>query len=57
MGKQTARAIAQAYERFRAEGRLPASFEIIYGHAWKPEPRKTAEGHAIMRFERKSSDG
>jgi malonyl-CoA O-methyltransferase len=23
-------------------GRLPASFEIVYGHAWKPQPRPAA---------------
>lgn len=26
-----------AYEDFREHGRLPASYEIIYGHAWRPE--------------------
>ena len=35
-----------------ADGRLPASFEVIYGHAWKAAPRRTAEGHAIVTFER-----
>jgi malonyl-CoA O-methyltransferase len=41
-----------ALERFRREGRLPATFEIVYGHAWKPEPRFAADGRAIVRFER-----
>ncbi|MBV2235104.1 MAG: methyltransferase domain-containing protein [Sterolibacterium sp.] len=36
-----------------AENRVPASFEIIYGHAWKPEPRQIADGRAIIRFDRK----
>jgi malonyl-CoA O-methyltransferase len=35
-----------------AEGRLPASFEVIYGHAWKALPRRTPEGHAIVTFDR-----
>lgn len=26
-----------------AQGRLPASFEIVYGHAWKPRQRPAAE--------------
>lgn len=39
-----------AYERLRVDGRLPASFEIIQGHAWKPEPKTTADGRNIMRF-------
>ncbi len=25
-----------AYARFRRDGRLPASYEVIYGHAWAP---------------------
>lgn len=29
---------------------LPATFEIIYGHAWKAEPRKVADGRDIIRF-------
>jgi len=28
-----------------------ASIEVIYGHAWKGEPRKSADGHSIVRFE------
>jgi malonyl-CoA O-methyltransferase len=33
-----------------AEGRLPASFEIVFGHAWKAEPKTAADGRAIIRF-------
>ena len=33
-----------------ADGRLPASFEIVYGHAWKPEPRQVADGRAVVKF-------
>jgi malonyl-CoA O-methyltransferase len=40
-----------ALEAFRHEGRLPATFEVVYGHAWKPEPRVAADGRAIVRFE------
>ena len=45
------RAIA-ALERLRRDGRIPATFEVVYGHAWKPEPRTTAEGHAIVHLQR-----
>ena len=40
MGKhQWQRAIA-AYETLRRDGKLPATFEVVYGHAWKPfDPR------------------
>lgn len=37
-GRGAFAAMASAYERFRnAEERLPATFEIVYGHAWAPE--------------------
>jgi len=32
------------------DGRLPARFEIVYGHAWKPEPKQIADGRAVMKF-------
>ena len=41
-----------ALESFRRDGRLPASFEVVYGHAWKPEPRVVDDGRAIVRFDR-----
>jgi malonyl-CoA O-methyltransferase len=25
-----------AYEKLRQDGRLPATYEVIYGHAWAP---------------------
>ena len=34
----------------RADGKIPLSFEVIYGHAFRPAPRLTAEGEAIVRF-------
>ena len=39
-----------AYEDARRDGRLPASFEIVYGHAWKPQPRLSEDGRAIVRL-------
>ncbi len=39
-----------AYEARRAGGRLPATFEVIYGHAWKGQPRRTAAGETIVNF-------
>jgi malonyl-CoA O-methyltransferase len=34
------------------DGRVPASFEIVYGHAWKGAPRAAADGRAIIRIDR-----
>jgi malonyl-CoA O-methyltransferase len=42
-----------ALEQFRRDGRLPATWEVVYGHAWKPEPRFASDGRAIVRFERR----
>ena len=32
--------LAQNYEQFRADGKLPATFEVVYGHAWKSESKQ-----------------
>lgn len=29
------------YETLRSNGKLPATFEVVYGHAWKLPPKKT----------------
>jgi malonyl-CoA O-methyltransferase len=44
------RRVFAAWER--ADGRLPASFEIVHGHAWKAPPRTAADGRAIVRMHR-----
>lgn len=31
-----------AYEEYRADGLLPASYEVVYGHAWKPDPQRAS---------------
>jgi len=36
-----------AYESSRREARLPATFEIVYGHAWKGEGR--ADGEQVVK--------
>jgi len=37
------------YEQLRdQDGRLPATFEVIYGHAWKPESRLSPKGRAVI---------
>jgi len=47
-GKQTLREIERRYESFRRAERLPATFEIIYGHAWKPLPRTGPGGRPVI---------
>ena len=43
--------VRAAYEALRENGKLPASFEVVYGHAWKVAPKKTSDGRAIVRFD------
>ena len=38
----------------RRDGRIPATFEVIYGHAWKVVPKRTPEGDAIVAFRQRS---
>ena len=35
-GKHHMQQLGEAYERFRSDGVLPASYEVVYGHAWSP---------------------
>jgi len=49
MGKNAWARLIENYERLRSNGRLPATFEVVYGHAWKPQPRMTRDGAAIIK--------
>jgi malonyl-CoA O-methyltransferase len=51
MGRLRWQRMLAALEATRRDGRMPASFEVVYGHAWKPEPRTTDDGSAIVRVE------
>ena len=39
-----------ALEGMRRDGRIPATFEVVYGHAWKGEPKRTADGLPIVKL-------
>lgn len=49
MGKRAWAGLLDNYERLRRDGKLPATYEVVYGHAWKAQPRMTKEGAAIIR--------
>lgn len=51
------REMTRHYEAARVADRLPATFEVIQGHAWKPAegPRRTADGLDIVRVHRHRS--
>jgi malonyl-CoA O-methyltransferase len=40
--------VARNYEALRRDGKLPATFEVIYGHAWKPAPRLSPTGRPVI---------
>lgn len=37
MGKQRFQAIEREYEKLRVDGKLPLSYEVVYGTAWAPD--------------------
>lgn len=50
-GRARLAAVSAAYEPLRSAlqgGKLPATFEVVYGHAWKPLPRMTASGKRVI---------
>lgn len=51
-GKHAHQAMLKALEQQRAaDGRIALSFEVVYGHAFKPVNKKTAAGESIVRFD------
>src|SRR5258708_186682 len=48
-GKRALEEIELRYESFRQDARLPATFEGIYRHAWKPQPRRGPRGRPAIR--------
>jgi malonyl-CoA O-methyltransferase len=53
-GKSLLAKVARNYEPARREGRLPATFEVIYGHAWKPAPRVGPTGRPVIDIKPRS---
>jgi malonyl-CoA O-methyltransferase len=46
--------VVEGLERMRgSDGKIPLTFEVIYGHAFKPVPRVTSQGEAIVRLDLK----
>ncbi len=51
MGKGEWARLQAAYEGFRRDGRLPATYEVVYGHAWKAAPPvRRPPSEAPVRF-------
>ncbi|MGD2113194.1 MAG: malonyl-ACP O-methyltransferase BioC [Gammaproteobacteria bacterium] len=41
-GRRRLQQVERAYEAYRRDGVLPASYEVVYGHAWSPHDRRDA---------------
>ena len=46
-GRRHWQRFSAAYERFRSDGLLPASYEVVYGHAWSPLNKHAAGGNEV----------
>jgi malonyl-CoA O-methyltransferase len=54
-GKGFLQHLTQQYEQFRVNGKLPATFEVVYGHAWKPTPKPHFEdGVSPITFKKRT---
>ena len=50
-GKSVLPRMLEAYAAYSHEGRIPATFEVVYGHAWRPQAaRHTPDGRAVVTF-------
>lgn len=45
------RRAADAFAAGAVDGRVPVTVEVVYGHAWKAAPQKTADGRSIVRLD------
>ncbi|RXZ33927.1 methyltransferase domain-containing protein [Oxalobacteraceae bacterium CAVE-383] len=48
-----ARLIERLMAQRGADGRIALTYEVVFGHAFKPQPKTTDSGEAIIRFEPK----
>ena len=50
LGKSAWARLEQAYEKHRVDNRLPATFEVIYGHAWVADRKRREDGRQVIQF-------
>jgi malonyl-CoA O-methyltransferase len=49
-GRERWRKVVAQYETMRRAGILPATYEVVYGHAWKVPPRHLPDGRQVIDF-------
>ena len=47
-GRASFEAMRASYDAFRVDDRLPATYEVVYGHAWAPEQRRGSGGEVLV---------
>lgn len=50
LGKSAWQKLEQEYERHRMDGRLPATYEVIYGHAWVGDKTHLEDGRQVIQL-------
>ncbi|MBK7330991.1 MAG: malonyl-ACP O-methyltransferase BioC [Betaproteobacteria bacterium] len=53
-GRGRRAALEDVLRKLAQDGRIPATFEVVYGHAWKGEPKRTPDGLPIVKVERRT---
>ena len=57
LGRGFLQKIEASYEQFRRDGKLPATFEVVYGHAWRGQDKvKLEEGVSPISFKPRSAN-
>lgn len=52
--RSTLEAVKRNYEALRRDGKLPATFEVVYGHAWAPPLRRGPGGRRVIAIKPRS---
>ena len=47
IGKKALTRVIDAYEKFRHDGKLPATYEVVFGHAWASATRTASREHTF----------
>ena len=47
IGKRALKKVIDAYEAFRRDGKLPATYEVVFGHAWATVKRADSREHTF----------
>ncbi len=56
-GRQTWQRMRERLQAQFRNGRLPTTFEVVQGHAWKTAPKTTGDGRAVIQFKPRAGGG